>query len=92
MHGKLLLRISAVTAYFRVDATAVSCKWIITWAEPTWWSTERNCRENLLRRKYLWKTNVNDTDREDQVTERVTPKCFKNMHGRNFKRTMKNFQ
>ena len=25
MHGKLLLRISAVTAYFIVDATAVSC-------------------------------------------------------------------
>ena len=47
--------------------------------------------EKSLSRKNLWKTNVNDADRKDHVTGRVTPKCLKNMHVRNFKRPM-NFQ
>ena len=46
MHGKLLLRISVVVAYFIVDARVVSYKWIIAWAESTWYSTRKNCREN----------------------------------------------
>ena len=67
-------------------------------------ASELSCEQSLLdkalkefvekidKAEDLWKTNVNDTDREEQDTGRETPKCLKNMHGRNFKRIMMNFQ
>ena len=33
----------------------------------------------------MWKTNVNVTDREDQVTGGVTPKCLKACMGETIK-------
>ena len=44
------------------------------------------------KRKDSQKAHVNDPHREGQVTRRVTPKCLKSMHGRNFKRKMMTFQ
>ena len=35
MYGILLLRLSAITAHFIMNARAVSFMWIIAWAEPT---------------------------------------------------------
>ena len=83
MHEILLLRLSAVSAYFIANARAVSCKWIIAWAEPTWKSNRRNWRENWYKRKDLSKTN--DTNGEDQDMEEELQNAFKTCMGETLK-------